>query len=434
MQYQGMSGQIYILKDQRLAGGGEGNIFEIVHSPHLVAKVFKADKRNTERENKIRMMVRQGASMTPLKQIAWPLDAIYDANGFAGYVMVKIENAKSLTHIYTSDEYDLRYRLLVATNLCIAVDEIHSIGQVCGDLNPQNICVNINKNDRENGFKITLVDTDSYHFMTAEKIYRCEVGLAEYLAPEIQNKLIAGRTLRNAPLPTYTQSTDLFAMAIHIFCLLMNGCHPFACAVAKNGASDVAPQPAENIKKGYFPFYDHCDHMTAPLYAPDFAFLPTELQRLFVQTFVEGYQHPARRVSAATWIQALRQAATSIRQCNQNHFYMHVPEGCPFCDMQDRMHAYYNRIMQKKPEYQEPPHQVHHEPRANAPQYNAPQYAYQAGGSVQKCQTQKPQNRHHIKLDMYGEVNYVRVCIIAVVLVVVSIAIYIIALKCMIGW
>lgn len=35
--------------------------------------------------------------------------------------------------------------------------------------------------------------------------------------------------LKTVPLPSYTRKTDWFALALPIFCLLMNGCHPFVC-------------------------------------------------------------------------------------------------------------------------------------------------------------------------------------------------------------
>ena len=265
MDYQGMTGKIYQVEEERMNGGGEGTIHGIVGMNGYVAKIFKPDKRSADREEKLRCMVKKGATVKNLEHITWPLDVIYNAEGFAGYVMQKIENVQSLTAVYNGDKYNLRFRLLAAYNLCAAVETVHNMGQVCGDLNPQNICINLNVNDKANAFKVTLVDADSYHFSTEEKTYRCEVGLADYLAPEIQKKVSGGVTLRNAPLPTFTKETDLFALAVHVFCLLMNGCHPFACAKRMNGTventmsqmtsssereSVVAPQPIENIKDG----------------------------------------------------------------------------------------------------------------------------------------------------------------------------------------
>ena len=320
MDYQGMTGKIYQVEEERMNGGGEGTIHGIVGMNGYVAKIFKPDKRSADREEKLRCMVKKGATVKNLEHITWPLDVIYNAEGFAGYVMQKIENVQSLTAVYNGDKYNLRFRLLAAYNLCAAVETVHNMGQVCGDLNPQNICINLNVNDKANAFKVTLVDADSYHFSTEEKTYRCEVGLADYLAPEIQKKVSGGVTLRNATLPTFTKETDLFALAVHVFCLLMNGCHPFACAKRMNGTventmsqmtsssereSVVAPQPIENIKDGYFPFYDSRENVTIPIYAPPLSSLPQELRTLFIRTFKDGYEDPTKRATAEEWCLSL---------------------------------------------------------------------------------------------------------------------------------
>ena len=239
--------------------------------------------------------------------------------------------------------------------MCAAIDTIHSAGQVCGDLNPRNICINLDQNDADK-FQVILVDADSYHFITDEKIYRCEVGLADYLAPEMQKKISGGITLRNAPLPTFTKATDLFALAVHVFCLLMNGSHPFACAREENGnvtntmeqmtemsgkESVVAPQPIDNIKNGFFPFYDKQPGIDIPAYAPEFASLEPSLQRLFVQTFVEGYQNPGKRVHADEWLAALKplidDIQNTITRCGKGHYYFSCAARCPYCDIEEKV-------------------------------------------------------------------------------------------------
>lgn len=164
-----------------------------------------------------------------LEYFTWPQDVLYSIEGFVGYVMPKVTNMRMLTELYSEDKYDIEWRLAAAINVCIALEAIHETGQVCGDLNPLNILINLEENSAER-CHVTLVDTDSYHVVTDTQDFRCEVGLGDYLAPEIQNKLINGLTLRTAPLPTYTKATDEFALAVHIFALLMNGCHPFAAA------------------------------------------------------------------------------------------------------------------------------------------------------------------------------------------------------------
>lgn len=167
-----------------------------------------------------------------MQQITWPTDVVYQNGKFAGYVMPKLSGAKELNVMYSDKyQYTLSEKITIAKNLCAALNSVHEAGQVCGDLNPKNIGVDPNE------AKVTLLDTDSYHITDGNaKVYRCEVGMPEYLACEVQGKIKNGNTLANAQLPTFSKETDLFALAVHIFALLMNGCHPFACAV-NNGSS-----------------------------------------------------------------------------------------------------------------------------------------------------------------------------------------------------
>lgn len=353
MLYQGLSGRNYDVDDRAMAKGGEGSIHIIQGRGHQVAKVFKPEKRNAQREEKLRNMVQERLTDEQLQQIAWPQDVIYNQSGFAGYIMLKLSNTSSLTEIYSTGKYDLRFRLMAAINLCAAVDTVHEMGQVCGDLNPQNICVNLDTNDRQNGFKITLVDTDSYHFMANGRTYRCEVGLGDYIAPELQKKLTNGLDLKSVPLPSYTKETDLFALAVHIFYLLMNGCHPFACAKETNvydhtleqmtseggKESVVAPQPIENIKNGVFPFSGNWPGITTPVYAPDFASLPPEIRNLFICTFVDGYRDPSKRVSALKWQSVLQSSIRNILPCGKvssHYFFNHMAE-CPLCRVDQKI-------------------------------------------------------------------------------------------------
>lgn len=357
--YRGTSGAQYQIEEQRLAGGGEGSVFGIQGQPQFVAKIYKENRRTSEREQKLCHMIQYRLTPDQLKQITWPQDVLYDENGFAGYVMPRLDKTDSLVSIYSNgfdNKYDIRYRVLAAINLCVALKTVHEMGQVCGDLNPQNICINLDTTDAVNGFHVTLVDTDSYHFTADGKTYRCEVGLGDYIAPELQNKMAQGYDLKNVPLPSYTKETDLFALAVHIFTLLMNGCHPFACAKENNvKVSDiaqiqetsfrdsvVAPQPIENIKNGFFPFFDIKDGITTPIYAPAFQYLPEEIQVLFIRTFVEGYEDPSKRVTEDEWIDALKNTKFVKRECGANeakkvHYFFEHNVVCPICATQERI-------------------------------------------------------------------------------------------------
>ena len=356
LTYQGLSGKNYVIMENKVAGGGEGSIHAICNNEIQVAKIFKEEKRSKEREEKLCCMVKSASNDLQMEEVTWPQDVIYDHTGFCGYIMRKVTNASSLASIYSTggNEFDLRYRILAAINLCHAIQTVHNMGQVCGDLNPQNICINLDLNDMQHAFHITLVDTDSYHFTSVGKTYRCEVGLADYIAPEVQKKMTNGSTLKTASLPTYTKETDLFALAVHIFTLLMNGCHPFACAKDVNGTfedtmnqmdesflkdSVVAPQPIENIKNGFFPFYEKRNGITYPMYAPSFDSLPMSIQNLFVRTFVDGYNNPAKRVDTQEWIDALMPLRDNIFRCysNAKHYYFSQNTTCPLCHIEERI-------------------------------------------------------------------------------------------------
>lgn len=353
--YQGRNGKTYVINEPALAGGGEGSVYEIQGSSDLVLKVFKDGKKNLLREEKLLKMVEYQLDAEQLKQITWPQDVVYDETGFVGYVMPRLLENCNLNVVYSTqnNKIDLRHRMLVAYNLCAAVDTVHSLGQVCGDLNPQNICVNL-KLESEAALQVTLVDTDSYHITDGEKTYRCEVGLANYLAPEIQKKMEKGQDLRRAALPTYTRETDLFAIAVHVFALLMNGCHPFACAKQMNNGyentmeamndreqeSVVLPQPIENIRDGFFPFRQQRSGVTYPLYAPDFNSLPSDIQNLFVRAFVDGYEKPESRPTTKEWLAVLRKCQSPLyyEQCLKRHYYLKENSvSCPYCDAHVRM-------------------------------------------------------------------------------------------------
>lgn len=344
-QYLGRSGKVYYISDRFIAGGGEGTIYEVTGTPWVVAKIFKDKYRTKERENKILIMLNHS-----IENVTWPLDILYDVHAkFAGYIMPKLNHTKNLNYIYSAGlkNIDLKNKLLIAYNLCVAVDAVHSVGQVCGDLNPQNICINyIEGIPIRDAFKVTLVDSDSYHIISKDFVYRCEVGLAEYLAPELHNKIVNGLTLKNAPLPTYTKETDLFALAVHIFSLLMNGCHPFACAVQFDNNENtfiqdsvVAPQPIENIKSGFFPFNQKRENITYPLYALSFESLPADIRAMFIRTFEEGYKNPLKRPSAKEWMEVLKANAysTNFTLCHYRHCYFSHNTLCPYCKTFERM-------------------------------------------------------------------------------------------------
>ncbi|MDR2720568.1 MAG: hypothetical protein LBC03_07190, partial [Nitrososphaerota archaeon] len=306
MIYIGKGGLKYNLETNPFNSGGEGSIYNIIGQPKLVAKIYKPNKLTAEKEKKLVRMVDFPPEKSVLSQIAWPQDILYDNTGsFVGFVMPKLDIYEELNVIYepgSSAKYpDMLWenRLTIAKNLCAVLNSVHTAGHTCGDLNPQNISVDPNTGT------IVFLDTDSYHIQDGTNTYRCDVGIPEYLPFEIQVKMRGGSDLASAELPTFSQDTDNFALAIHIFQLLMNGTHPFACTIIPSQVSITKPEPSDNIIKGEFPFMKSIPGVKIPAYAPKIDILPKEIQNLFKRAFIDGHLNPKVRPSTVEWHKAL---------------------------------------------------------------------------------------------------------------------------------
>lgn len=345
------NGRPYILKEPYIAKGGEGAIYEIEGYSNMVAKLYfdGKGKYDGEKENKLLTMIQSRLPQEAMDQVTWPIDVLYDNGKFVGYVMRRIISGEALNVIY-SDKYkgklSLDKRIIIAKNLCAAVDAVHSIDQVIGDFNPNNILV-----VPETG-NIILVDTDSYHITNKQsgEVYRCVVGLPQYVAKELQLKMSKGSYIyADVPLPSFTRETDLFALAVHIFAILMNGCHPFACAEevgtlgssinmgALQQSSVAIPQPNENICEGFFPFAQYRTGVTVPYYAPSYDMLTLDMRNMFTKAFIDGDVNPMKRPSAEEWFKALERMEKHLIRCENDHVYCDHSQKCPWCDLEVRL-------------------------------------------------------------------------------------------------
>lgn len=330
-EYKGLSGKSYRTQNSPFAGGGEGDVYDVVGAPGYVAKVYKPDKRTTERERKLSVMVSNKPSV--MEQYAWPLDVLYENGQFIGYIMPKINGKEKLRNIYVYDKQKGKpwsLFIAIAKNLSAAVHNVHDIHQVVGDLNPENILVNPNDG------MVTLVDTDSYHISDSSRTYRCGVGMPEFVAPELQ-----GIHFPSAPLPTFTPESDRFALAVLIFALLMNGAHPFSCKVISGSSSKF--QPIDNMQNGKCAFFpdSRSSNMDIPRYAPDLSSLPDNIQKLFRRAFVAGHSTPSLRPSAEEWYNALEQLEDNLKTClkDTQHIYYYGAKECPWCKVNEKMHS-----------------------------------------------------------------------------------------------
>lgn len=318
------------ISDQPFAQGGEGTVHDVVGHPNLVAKLYHPAGRTAQREAKLKAMLASPPGDAAHSQIAWPREILYSTGGkFLGFMMPRVRNFSKIDSLYSHDSrdrYNWSWYIQVAQNLCAAVNSVHKSGHVIGDLNPANICVDPTTS------LVTLVDTDSYSVRAGDSVYPCTVCREEYIPPEILRILDSGSDLKKVNTTTFTVYTDLFALGLHIFALLMNGCHPYSCS-AKSEALEQRYNLLSNVRSGYFPFDGKVNGVTVPRYAPPISILPPLLRQVCVRTFADGSRYPKNRVSAAEWYDALQELEDSLVQCpsHKHHQYWSGLTACPWC-------------------------------------------------------------------------------------------------------
>src|SRR5262249_15174624 len=158
-------------------------------------------------------------------------------------------------------------------------------------------------------------------------LHRCQVGRAEYTAPEEQ---------QGQPPAQLTFDHDTFALAVLLFQLLMEGIHPFAGRFIASGED---PPIERRIAEGFFPY---CRKLHGPVFPAKFAVpfysIHTELRDLFVRSFEDGHADPTARPSATEWRIALDTAEGDLCQClrNEQHWYSNHVLNCPWCERAER--------------------------------------------------------------------------------------------------
>ena len=355
--------QIKLVKE--LAKGGEGTVYK-TDNLGLVAKIYH--KPDETLEKKLLCMLRHPLEPKADGQhllIAWPQAVLYENDVFVGYAMPLVSDTYPIYVVARNNEkhnqdchkvfpkYDWRYSLMVAYHLAWTINYIHEHDYIVGDMNSNNIVIH-------GDGTVTILDVDSFDITDPDTgtRYPCNVGISEFLAPELQ-----GRDLRRA---NFTKETDDFALAVHIFILLMNNCHPFTLrplrpdemdfenvsAVCSPKQSVAQDQKMVNIVNGYCPFIKQIPGFGIPSFAPRITMLPRAIQNAFRNTF--GYDAQTamssikNRTSANVWrvllynfFQRSRGETPDLIRCKKNpeHFYLANRGFCEFCFINQRSNS-----------------------------------------------------------------------------------------------
>lgn len=323
---------------QRLAIGGEGEIFTVTLPPGTVFKKYLpiAFSRDHALEQRLRVMAanRPVGWREPLSghvTLAWPTEIVLENRRFAGFLMPAVDmNATVEVHRVTNpsdrrsatgttswaQKFTWKYLVYTAANLARATQDLHDAGVVIGDFNERNVRVSLDAS-------VTLLDCDSMQVTdpaTGKRLF-CQVGRPEFTPPELMNADWS-KTVRHP-------SSDLFALAIHIYQLLLEGEHPFRGVWSGPGDK---PSVSELARQGDWA------HKSSGLLRPrpsaiPITLLPTTIMEMFRKAFEDGATNPAARPPASDWERALGELASSLRECAAHpaHVYPSTLNACPWC-------------------------------------------------------------------------------------------------------
>ena len=285
-------------------------------------------------------MVKNPPKRKILSQVAWPLEALYDENNFfCGFIMPRLNGTVTLQAFYEYPQtkypdMKVKYKVIVAQNICVVLSELHAAGYVFGDFNPANIGVNPKTGE------VAFYDMDTCHFSDPHTghTYRCMGGCDGYVAPELLAKVRReNKSYRDASLPTFTENTDNFSLAIHIFKLLMNGITPY---VDGYRFDQVMVHP---------PSLPHKDTLSAEIHGllskacnSQGRLRPWLLHALDNKPCnSQGRKRP----TAEDWYHALLYFEKNLVNCRKNpaHDYRAAFTHCPYCEADRR----YQNILQR---------------------------------------------------------------------------------------
>jgi DNA-binding helix-hairpin-helix protein with protein kinase domain len=287
-----------ITLDQILATGGEATVHSVTSRPEVLVKKYL--KPMPDIEEKLQSMVSAPPPCLSLgggyADLVWLLDIVRDADAadaFIGYVMPHVRNRLSLDLIANPatcpPQIDFSCKLRMASNLAWMTAELHANGFVIGDLHLGNSL------GSDQAGCVSVIDCDSFQITAQGRLFRCEVGKADFIAPELFGK----------DLKTIDRTTDqdAFSLAICVFQLLQDGTHPYQGKWLGKGQK---PTLNERIRQGTWPYARPAPPNWRPRpISPPFDLLHPLVQDAMTRCFQAGHRNPALRPTASEWQQIL---------------------------------------------------------------------------------------------------------------------------------
>lgn len=284
---------IEIILGKEIGRGGEGIIYKI--SDGTVAKIYHKENATQEKFDKLSEMVK----LKKMESICLPDSILYNKNKeFIGYTMRRVpKNFETLSASLfklngPSKQANPKYKdfdrdslIAAAINICYNFSRLHEIGMLMGDINPDNILIDIKKPKNP---KCYFVDCDSMQF----KQFNCPVGQLNYTDPQIYKKYGENPKYNKV---TRTLENELYAIAVLLFNILFFNSAPFIGknnVITKKAMIDYNfPYRNENATGAETP--DSCRLIWNNL--------PSQIKNDFVAVFAEG-----KYISLEKWIKDLQ--------------------------------------------------------------------------------------------------------------------------------
>lgn len=309
---------------REIARGGEGAVFEVDGDERVVAKLYLRPP-DDEKRRKLWWMAAHATSAL-LEKTAWPLTTLHRAPGQApvGFVMQRIAGSKPVHLLYSPasraaefPDADWGFLLAVAANIASLFETVHAEGHLVGDVNERNVLVSPKTGAAR------LIDCDSFQVHAGDVVYPCEVGVARFTPPELQNRHL--RIERNL-------EHDAFSLAVLLFHLVYLGRHPFDGVYLGKGEMTSERAIAE-LRFAYGKDAAGRQMKPPPIHLP-FRAAPEGLTALFERAFSLS-SLKGGRPSASEWSAALRASAQDLRRCAADRLHVFSAElaGCPFCQL-----------------------------------------------------------------------------------------------------
>jgi len=263
------------------AAGNEGQVWRSsVGSVVMAAKIYYEKRRDAQQSRKLSFMLGELTERIPHNDgqqgfsICWPkIKIIDDADRCAGFAMDAADGG-ALNRAYVPK---LRKKyfphplapVIIAHNIAAALESVHKLGLVVGDLKPANILL-------RHDCHIALIDIDSMHLvdLAREINFPCLNGTPGFCPREIIARSSGA-----------SEAADRFALTSILF-LLFTSRRPF-----EGGENEE-----DNILHGRWAL------------PPGQMLLDKSIEHFFRQCFTNGHADPAQRPSAAEWRGVLKAA------------------------------------------------------------------------------------------------------------------------------